>query len=273
MRRRAAVQWLCGSLLAGVALAGLLADVLAPWPAERQFRDGFNAPPSRQFPLGTDELGRDRLSRLLHGTRVSILLAPAAAVLSVATAAVMGCVAAWLGGRTEQWMLASADLTLAVPWMFLLLTLRALLPLDAPPAVALVATFALLGLLGWAGPARTVRQAACEALRAPYVLSARARGIGRLRLLGRHVLPNLRPVLAAQFWTALPAFVLAEANLGIVGLGVPEPLPSWGTMLHELVSQAVQGILVSSWWLMVPAGLVVLVVLLMQGLVPSEVKP
>lgn len=264
--------YLCGCLLALVVLAGLLAGQLAPWPYDLQFRDGINAPPSGRFPLGTDELGRDRLSRLLYGTRVSILLAPAAALLSVVVAALAGGMAAWRRGRVEQLLLATADLTLSVPWFFLLLTLRAMLPLEAPPAVTLVATFAVLGLLGWAGPARVVRQAAAEALRSAYALSARSRGVSPLRLMVRHVSPNLRPVLAAQFWTALPVFVLAEANLGMIGLGVPEPLPSWGTLLHDLASHAVQGRLDTSWWLLFPAGLVVSVVLLMRGLVPAEVR-
>jgi peptide/nickel transport system permease protein len=272
MRRRTNISVLCGSLLALIVIAALFAGQLAPWPYEKQFRDGINEAPSSRFPLGTDELGRDRLSRLLYGTRVSIVLAPCAALLSVAVAALAGAIAAWRRGHTEQLLLAGADLTLSVPWFFLLLTLRAMLPLEAPPAVTLVATFALLGLLGWAGPARVVRQTAGEAFSSAYALSARSRGVGPFRLMARHVLPNLRPVLVAQFWTALPVFVLAEANLGMIGLGVPEPLPSWGTLLHELTSHAVQGKLDTAWWLLVPAGLVVFVVLLMRGLVPAEVR-
>jgi ABC-type dipeptide/oligopeptide/nickel transport system permease subunit len=272
MRRRINLPVLCGGLLSLVVLAGLFAPQLARCPYDLQFRDAINAPPSAHFPLGTDELGRDRLSRLLYGTRVSILLAPAAAFLSVLVAALAGALAAWRRGRIEQLFLAVADLTLSVPWFFLLLTLRAMLPLDAPPSLTLVATFSLLGLLGWAGPARAVRQTAGEALRSSYALYAQSRGVGPFRLLLRHILPNLRPVLVAQFWTALPVFVLAEANLGMIGLGIPEPLPSWGTLLHDLASQAVQGKLDTSWWLLVPAALVVSVVLLMRGLVPSEAR-
>jgi len=271
MRRRSLAQIACVSILALVVLAGLSADLLAPWPYDRQFREGFNAAPSRHFPLGTDELGRDRWSRLLYATKVSVLLAPAAAFLSLVAATVLGSLAGWRGGKVEQVVLASADMTLSIPWLFLLLTLRALLPLDAPPALSLVVTFALLGLLGWAAPARVIRQATREGLRSPYALCAQARGVGRIRLLRHHVLPNMRPILAAQFWTALPAFILAEANLGMIGLGVPEPLPSWGTLLHDLVRQAISGVLFESWWLLTPAALVVLVVLLIRGAFPLEV--
>lgn len=271
MRRRKSVQYACLFLLALLTLAGLSADLLAPWPYDLQFRDGFNAPPSARFPLGTDELGRDRWSRLLHATKVSILLAPAAALLSVATAAVLGGLAGWRGGPADGVVLTAADLTLTVPWIFLMMTVRALLPLTAPPAVSLLLTFAVLGLLGWAGPARVVRQAAREALGAPYTLSARSRGVAPIPLFCNHVAPNLRPVLVAQFWTSVPTFILAEANLGMIGLGVAEPLPSWGSLLQDLTRQAAQGALQTSWWLLAPAFLVVLAVVLMRALVPAEV--
>ncbi|MBM3810352.1 MAG: ABC transporter permease [Acidimicrobiia bacterium] len=231
MSRARMAAWIVLALILGPALA---AGWIAPAPYHRQFREAIAAPPSADHPLGTDELGRDRLSRLLHATRVSLLLAPAAALLSTLLAAFAGASAAWLGRFPAGAHQVSSDLLLCLPWMFLLLTVRAALPLDVEPLASLVITFLLLGALGWAGPSRVVRAAAASLRNSDFLLLARAQGVAGWRLLSRHLMPALRPVLAAQFWTSIPLFILAEANLGILGLGVVEPLPSWGGLLKEL---------------------------------------
>jgi peptide/nickel transport system permease protein len=123
-----------------------------------------------------------------------------------------------------------------MPWFFLLITVRALLPLNVAPAASVSITFALLGCLGWAGAARVVCADARALCRSDLALLARAQGANGMRLLWRHILPNLRPALAAQFWISIPVFILTEANLGMLGLGVAEPLPSWGSLLRELES-------------------------------------
>lgn len=222
-----------GTLLALLA-AAVCADWLAPAPYGWQFRERTNAPPSHQFPLGTDELGRDRVSRLLHGSRVSLLLAPAAALLSTLMAALIGGVAGYLGGWWEGVVMRAVDLFLSLPWLFLLLTVRAMLPLTVSPWTSVVITFALLGLLGWAGPARVVRAAVRSMRTSGFLLQARACGCRGIRLFLIHILPNLKPILHAQFWISVPVFILAEANLGLLGLGVAEPLPSWGNLLRGL---------------------------------------
>src|SRR5712664_5008143 len=126
----------------------VFATVLVPAPYARQFRDVPNAAPSAAHLLGTDALGRDCLSRLLYGTRVSLLLAPAAALLSTLIAALLGSVAGLLGGWFERIVLAATDLSLALPWLFLLLVVRAMLPLDVPPLVSVGIAFLMMGLLG-----------------------------------------------------------------------------------------------------------------------------
>jgi ABC-type dipeptide/oligopeptide/nickel transport system permease subunit len=219
-----------------VSAACLLADLVAPASYALQFRDVPDAAPSRQHPLGTDALGRDRLSRLLYGTRVSLLLAPAAALLSSLLAALIGGSAGFAGGWVERCVMGATDLFLSLPWLFLLITVRALLPLNVSPFTSVVITFALLGCLGWAAAARVVCAGARTLCSSDFVLLARASGNGGFRLLWRHLLPNLKPVLLAQFWISIPVFILAEANLGILGLGVAEPLPSWGSLLRELES-------------------------------------
>jgi ABC-type dipeptide/oligopeptide/nickel transport system permease subunit len=224
------------AFLLAVSVACLLANFVAPASYAHQFREAPGAPPSRQHLLGTDDLGRDRFSRVLYGTRVSLLLAPAAALLASVLAAVVGGVAGFLGGWVERCVMAVTDLFLSLPWLFLLITARALLPLNVSPVASVVITFALLGCLGWAGAARVVCADARALAQADFVLLARASGSDGLRLLWHHLVPNLKPVLYAQFWISVPVFILAEANLGILGLGVAEPLPSWGSLLRELES-------------------------------------
>lgn len=220
-------------LCVAFALA-LLAEFVAPAPYAQQFRKSPNAAPSVAHPLGTDELGRDLLSRLLYGMRVSLLLAPAAALLSTLIAGLVGGTAGLLGGWCERLLLAATDLSLALPWLFLLITVRAMLPLDVPPLVSIAVTFLLLGLLGWTASVRVVCAAARAVRNSDYLLLARSAGCKPLPLLVRHVLPNLRPVLYAQFWVSIPLFILTESNLSMLGLGVMEPMPSWGNLLRGL---------------------------------------
>jgi len=222
-----------------------------------QFRDLPGAPPSRQHWLGTDDLGRDRFARLLYGTRVSLLLAPAAALIASALAALIGGTAGFLGGWVERGVMACTDLFLSLPWLFLLITVRALLPLNVSPLSSVIITFALLGCLGWAAAARVVCADVRLLRRSDFILLARASGCRGWRLLFRHLLPNVLPVLSAQFWVSVPVFILTEANLGILGLGVSEPMPSWGSLLRELESYSS---LSSNPWQFVPLLLFIVVV-------------
>jgi peptide/nickel transport system permease protein len=224
------------ALLIAISVLCLLVDFVAPSSYARQFRDAPDAAPSRQHLLGTDDLGRDRFSRLLYGTRVSLLLAPAAALLSCLLAALIGGTAGFVGGWLQRFVMGATDLFLSLPWLFLLITVRALLPLNIAPLTSVITTFALLGCLGWAASARVICADTRSIKDSGFILLARASGSGGLRLLWRHIVPNLRPVLFAQFWISIPVFILSEANLGILGLGVAEPLPSWGSLLRELES-------------------------------------
>src|SRR5580704_2860380 len=205
--------------LLAVSAMCLLANVIAPASYAHQFRDDPNASPSRQHLLGTDDLGRDRFARLLYGTRVSLLLAPAAALLTSVLAAFIGGTAGFVGGWVERCVMAGTDLFLSLPWLFLLITVRALLPLNVSPMVSVLITFAMLGCLGWAGAAR--------------IICADARAL------------------------AQSVFILTEANLGILGLGVAEPLPSWGSLLRELESFSTTSAQV---WQLVPLILFIFVV-------------
>jgi peptide/nickel transport system permease protein len=257
-------------VLAVVVAASLAAGWLAPAGYATQFREAPNAPPSRRHLLGTDEIGRDLFSRTLYGTRISLLLAPAAALLSTLMAAFIGGVAGYLGGAWERLAMAITDLFLSLPWLFLLITVRALLPLNASPLVSVLVTFLMLGLLGWAASARVLCAGARALRNSELLVQARALGLHGLRLFAVHVVSNLKPVLYAQFWISIPAFILSEANLGILGLGVAEPMPSWGSLLKEL-----EGLtsLAEQPWKFAPLLLLIVVVTSFQLVVSSQEVP
>lgn len=256
----------CGLLLlvAGLSLA---APWLTPAGYARQFREATGAPPSREHWLGTDEIGRDRLARVLYGTRISLLLAPAAALLSTLLAAFIGGLAGYLGGAWERGAMALTDLFLSLPWLFLLITVRAMLPLSVSPMVSVVVTFSVLGALGWTAAARVLCATAGSLRNSDFVRQARVSGLSGARLFWVHVLPNLKPVLYAQFWISIPAFILSEANLGILGLGVSEPMPSWGSLLKELEGLVSVG---EEPWKFVPLILLVVVVTSFQLVLSNQ---
>lgn len=250
-----------------IVVAALGAAYITPSSYSEQFRDAISAPPAARFWLGTDELGRDRLARLLYGTRISLLLAPAAALLSTLIAALIGGAAGYLGGRSERIVTTGVDLFLSLPWLFLLLAVRALLPLNTSPFDSVLITFLLLGCLGWAAPARIIRAGTRTLVNSDYLVQASANGVSSWRLFWRHLLPNLRPILLAQFWISVPLFILSEANLGLLGLGVSEPLPSWGSMLRELENYSA---VLQNPWMVAPAVLLVVVVCCLQLLLRTE---
>jgi peptide/nickel transport system permease protein len=254
-------------LLALVLAASLAANWLAPAGYARQYREATDAPPSHAHWLGTDELGRDRFSRVLYGTRISLLLAPGAALLSTLLAALIGGLAGYLGGMWARMAMAVTDLFLSLPWLFLLITARALMPLNVSPLVSVMVTFLLLGFLGWTTAARVLCASAGTLRTADFIRQARAAGLPGLRLFWVHVVPNLKPVLYAQFWISIPVFILSEANLGILGLGVAEPMPSWGSLLKELEGLVSVG---AEPWKFVPLILLVVVVTSFQSLLSRQ---
>src|SRR6202167_1782890 len=256
----------CGVLLLVLA-ASMAANWIAPAGYAKQYRDVADAAPSRTHWLGTDDIGRDRFARVLYGTRVSLLLAPAAALLSTLMAALIGGLAGYMGGFWARMAMALTDLFMSLPWLFLLITARALMPLNVSPLVSVLVTFLLLGLLGWTAAARVLCTTAGSLRTSDFVRQARAAGLPGQRLFWIHVVPNLKPVLYAQFWISIPVFILSEANLGILGLGVAEPMPSWGSLLRELEGLVSVG---EEPWKFVPLILLVVVVTSFQVLLSRQ---
>jgi ABC-type dipeptide/oligopeptide/nickel transport system permease subunit len=228
------VRMLAAGVLLLAALGSIFGPLLLKTSYEQQFRTEPHATASLHHPLGTDDMGRDSLARLVYGLRVSLFLAPVAAALSTILAALIGGLAGSFGSWIERALTAVTDLFLALPWFFLLVTLRAALPLNTSPTTSVIVTFVVLGTLGWAPAARVICSGAKQVMQSDFVWTARATGCSRMRLLRVHVLPNLRPALAAQFFLSIPVFIIAEANLGALGLGVAEPMPSLGGLVREL---------------------------------------
>lgn len=255
------------ALLVLVMGASAAANWLAPAGYAKQYREATDAPPSHTHWLGTDEIGRDRFARVLYGTRISLLLAPAAALLSTLMAALIGGLAGYLGGGWARMAMAVTDLFMSLPWLFLLITVRALMPLNVSPLVSVMVTFLLLGLLGWTAAARVLCTSAAALRSSDFVRQARAAGFSAQRLFWVQVVPNLKPILYAQFWISIPVFILSEANLGILGLGVAEPMPSWGSLLKELEGLASVG---HEPWKFVPLILLVVVVTSFQLLLSKQ---
>lgn len=252
-------------ILIVVGMSALLGPALAPFPYDQQFRDTPGAAPGGRFLLGTDEIGRDRFSRLLYATRISILLAPAAAAVSVALALLIAPFSTGGSGRNPARHVVSVLTTicLALPWIFLFIILRAELPLDTGPVVSVLATFGLMGVAGWAWPARIFSASIGQMQRSGWMLQARASGIPGWRIALVQAWPHLRALAIAQFRVLVPAYILAEASLGLLGLGVPEPLPSWGNLLRDLQHP---DLVRANPWILAPLILLVVVMICLEAL-------
>ncbi len=216
-------------------------------PGRRHF---FGAENARIYLLGTDAYGRDQLSRLLFGGQVSLLAGLLGAGITLLIGLCIGAVAGYYGGWTDSLLMRLAELFLALPWLYLLFAMRAFLPLAVSPLKAFFLIIAVIGMVGWARPARLVRGVVLSAKERDFVRAARGFGATNGYLLRRHILPETSSVLLTQAAILIPQYVLAEMTLSFLGFGVPEPVPSWGNLLSSLQQYSV---LVSYWWMYLPA--------------------
>ncbi len=228
-RRIARSRW----TVAGLAVIVLLALVAlgAPWLAPGDpYRGDLSAglqPPSSAFLLGTDAQGRDVLSRVLYGARLSLTVGLGSQAVSLAVGLALGLVAGYSGRWVDATVMRVADVTLAFPSLLLLIAIAAAVK-PSLPVICLV-----IGLVGWAGMARLVRGQVLVVRALDYVQAARALGASDARLVTRHILPNvLAPVIVATT-LGIGGAIMAEAALSFVGLGAQPPTPSWGAMVAE----------------------------------------
>jgi len=191
-------------------------------------------PPAKLFFLGTDGVGRDVFARTLVGGRTSLFAGLLAATLALTLGTIVGGIAGYFGGTTDAVLMRVVELFLALPWLYLLLAVRAFLPLSMSPLEAFTILVSAVGFLGWALPARLIRGVVLSARQAPFVAAARSSGASAHILIRKHILPQAVPTISTQAAILIPGFVLAEITLSFLGLGIAQPEPSWGVLLNEL---------------------------------------
>ncbi|HEY8468136.1 MAG TPA: oligopeptide ABC transporter permease [Longimicrobiales bacterium] len=244
-------------------LAALLAPLIAPHDPIAigdLVRTGF-LPPSREYWLGTDRFGRDVLSRILYGARISLSIGFVATAISVTVGLLLGAVAGYVGGRVDALLMRFTDMVLAFPRLILLILVVALFE----PSLGVI--IVVLGLTQWPGTTRIVRGEVLSLREREFIQAAHALGMRRTRIILRHLVPNvLAPVIVAATLGVGNTIVL-EAGLSFLGLGVPEPTPSWGKMVAEGSE-----VLFGAWWLATFPGLAIVVTVLAFNLVGDGLR-
>jgi len=250
-----------GVVVVFVAVLALLAPIIAPMDPNRYDVKKILDAPSGLHPLGTDQLGRDVLSRMLYGARVSLAVGFVSVGIATAIGIALGSLAGYHGGTTDAMVMRLVDLMLVFPRFFLLLTVLGFLR----PSIWTI--MAVIGLTGWMSVARLVRAEFLSLREREFVLWSQSIGASAFRIIWRHILPNaIAPVLVA-ITLGVPAAILAESGLSFLGLGVQPPHATWGNILSEGKDAIEIG-----WWLSVYPGLAILVTVLSYNLLGEGIR-
>lgn len=256
--------WFAFFLLLTFVLAAVFAPYLAPHDPLQGDLMRSQMPPAwlpggeAAYPLGTDEQGRDVLSILLFGLRVSLVVGFVAVFLSVAIGTPLGLLAGYAGGRLGEVIMRLADIQLAVPTFLVALVVLALTGGGSVLKLILV-----IGVVGWANYARLVRGAVLSEKEREYVLAAEALGVGGGRIMFRHILPNVLSVILVQMSVDVPRVILLEATLSFLGVGVSIETPAIGLMIQRGLDYIYSGV----WWTTVLPGLVLATLVLATNLI------
>lgn len=232
-------------------LAAILAPVLTPYTFDGMDLHNRLAPPSRAHLLGTDEAGRDVLTRMLYGSRVSLLVGIVPTVISMLAGAILGIIAGYNGGRTDAVIMRIADAMLAFPSMFLAMAIMYTL------GDGMINIFLALALVNWASVARIVRAETLKLKETEFVEAARSIGVGKLVIMLRHIFPNCAPSLIVLFTLNIPSAILSESSLSFLSIGIKAPQASWGLMVN-----AGRQFLYSQPWLSLSPSVAIMVVVL-----------
>ncbi|MDR2850423.1 MAG: ABC transporter permease [Desulfovibrio sp.] len=244
-----------------MSLSAIAAPLLAPYPPNTQHLDDILAPPSSHFLLGTDRLGRDVLSRLLHGGRISLWVGFVAVGISIAIGTTLGLVSGYFRRWTDEIIMRIVDIMLCFPSFFLILSVIAFLEPN------LTNIMIVIGLTSWMGVTRLVRAETLSLRERDFVAAARLAGCPTRHILLRHILPNtLAPVLITATLGVAGA-ILMESSLSFLGLGVQPPTASWGNMLMEGKS-----VIETAPWLSVYPGLAILITVLGYNLLGESLR-
>jgi oligopeptide transport system permease protein len=225
--RRHRLALISGAVLGVIGLAALTASWVAPYPFDAQDSTRLLQSPSLEHWFGTDRLGRDLLSRLIYGARISMTLGVVTALIATALGIVYGLAAGYLGGRTDNLLMRLLDVIYALPDLLLIILLTIVL------GRGLTGMVAALSLVSWVTVARLVRGEVLRLKSADYLDAARALGAGHLRIIIRHLLPPMTGPLLVTLSFRIPAAILAESTLSFVGIGLAPPTPSWGGMASD----------------------------------------
>ena len=241
--------WRSPMAVVGIILIGSLvvvaaaADVIAPYPPDEQVTSNLESPPTPPAPgrlLGTDSVGRDVFSRVIHGSRISLMVGIVAEVIAMAIGVSVGAIAGYFGGHVDALLMRVSDLIFAMPIALIAIVIMGTFPnpeqvplLRSLPQPKLAIIFIVLGLLNWPSPARLIRAQVLTIRELDFTAAARALGASDARVLLTHVLPNsLAPIFVAAS-IGVAGNVLTEAWLSFLGLGAPPNVPSWGAMISE----------------------------------------
>lgn len=259
VRNRLAVSG--GILVSLLVFAAMFAPLISPYKPTSIDIENVLSPPSVSHPFGTDELGRDVLTRMLWGSRVSLKVGFVAVGISIFIGILVGSMAGFYGGRVDAVLMRFVDMMLAFPTFFLILAVIAILE----PGIFTI--MAVIGITGWMDVARLVRAEFLTLKERDFVLAARALGAGDLRIIFRHILPNaLSPVFVAATFGVAGA-ILVESSLSFLGLGVQPPSPSWGNILT-----AGKDNIEVAWWLSLYPGLAILITVLSYNLMGEGLR-
>ncbi len=234
-----------------MVICAVFAPVIAPHPPNQINPVDRLKPPSLQYPLGTDEFGRDIFSRLLYGAQISLVIAFVAQGVAISIGLTLGLVSGWYGGWLDDVIMRITDAFFAIPGLMFLIVWVSIL--GANP----ISIFVALGLIGWPSDARMMRAQVLSLKEREYVLAARAMGASAARIMLRHLLPNAVAPSLVLASLGIAGAILAESSLSFIGLGVQIPNPSWGTMIstgRNFTSNA--------WWYAIFPGLTIMITVL-----------
>jgi peptide/nickel transport system permease protein len=251
-----------GGVVVGLLVAiAILAPALSPWNPDKPDTKRILEGPSAKHWLGTDQIGRDVLSRLLYGSRISLAVGFVSMGIAVLIGILLGAMAGYHGGVVDAFVMRLVDLMLVFPRFFLLLAVLAFLK----PSIWTI--MAVIGLTGWMGVTRLVRAEFLTLREREFVIWSESIGAGAVRVIFKHILPNaIAPVLVAMT-LGIPAAILTESGLSFLGLGVQPPYATWGNILNdgkELITYA--------WWLTLYPGLAILITVLSYNLLGEGIR-
>jgi peptide/nickel transport system permease protein len=217
------------AMVISLAIVAAFAPIIAPHDPVGAVAATFGDPgaPSHAFPLGTDQLGRDVLSRIIFGARISLMVGVAAMLVTIIIGVTIGLLSGFFGGATDFVLMRFTDVMLTLPALLLAMALVSVL------RPSLFSILIVIGLVSWTGVGRVVRAETLSMAQRDFVLAARALGAPPRRLIAQHVFPNVMPIIVVMAVLGTSGTLLLDAGLSFLGLGVPPPTPSWGRMIEE----------------------------------------